>query len=368
MFFFYGTLRHAPLLRAVLGRDPGPLEPARLDGHEVRWIAGQNVPMIQPGPGEAQGLLFEPQPGDAERLDAYELGFAYGTRRHSVSAATGRVEAEIYFPDEGAFTPGPPFELQDWVADWGPMAVSAAAEFIGRFAAGEPLDRLEGFFSAMQARGWARELARAGAPTELRTPGNPIEITRQREGFDGFFRLRHFDLRHRRFDGSWTEPFTREVFAGFDAALVLPYDPAQDTVLLIEQLRLAVALRGDPHPMTLEPIAGMIEAGETPETCARREAVEEAGLDIGALHLIGRVYPSPGYSTEFHHCYLGIADLTGADKRIGGAEGEHEDIRAHVLPLDAALDLVASGEVNVAPLAMMLLWAARHRDRFRSSA
>ncbi len=40
---------------------------------------------------------------------------------------------------------------------------------------------------------------------------------------------------------------------------------------------------------------------------------------------------------------------------------EGEDIRLHVLTTDAALALIDTGEVNVAPLVAMLLWLARHR-------
>ena len=49
----------------------------------------------------------------------------------------------------------------------------------------------------------------------------------------------------------------------------------------------------------------MIDLGETPETCARREAEEEAGLNISNLIPISKSYPSPGGSTTFFHSFLG---------------------------------------------------------------
>ena len=52
-----------------------------------------------------------------------------------------------------------------------------------------------------------------------------------------------------------------------------------------------------------------------------------------------------------------------------GLPEEHEDIRAQVVPLDAALAAVASGEIDTAPLMLALLWlrsnAARLRDAWR---
>lgn len=361
-YFFYGTLRHLPLLRIVLGRDPGPLCAARLPGHEVRWMAGQNVPLILPGEGAAEGVLFEPRDGDTARLDAYENGFAYTPETVSVETGAGPVEATVYFPDPGLEV-GPAFALEDWEARWAPIALPAATEFMHRWEAGEPIETLEEYFAGMEARAWASHLAKAGAPATLRRPGPAVEVVTEHKGFDGFFRFRRIDVRHGKFDGGTSPTLNRECFVGFDAALVVPYDPVTDRVLLIEQVRLATAMRGDPHHRVLEPVAGLIEAGEDPAEAVRREAVEEAGIDLRAVHLINRVYPSPGYSTEFFHCYVGIADLDGADKRIAGVDVEHEDIRSHVLPLDDALALIDTGEINVAPLSMMLLWLARNRSR-----
>jgi nudix-type nucleoside diphosphatase (YffH/AdpP family) len=367
--FFYGTLRHPPLLAAVIGRDPGPLPVAHLPGHEVRWVAGHHVPMLVEGGPGAEGVLFAPSPEERARLDAYEAGFAYGMRVLEVHTAQGPVAAEVYWADPAHLAPGGPFALADWARIWGETAPEAAAEYLDRLEKGEAPEAARRFFPAMEARAWSRHLARVHAGrAELRQPGNPVEILTEHDGFHGFFRFRHLDLRHRTFAGDWTPRFTRECYIGFDAALVLPYDPVTDEVLLIEQLRLAASLRGDPNPICLEPVAGLIEAGESPEDSARREAREEAGIELGALIPVLRAYPSPGYSTEFHHTFIGLADLAGAHMRTGGAEGEMEDIRNHVLPLDAAVDLIAVGEITVTPLAMLLLWLARERDRGRFAA
>ena len=93
--------------------------------------------------------------------------------------------------------------------------------------------------------------------------------------------------------------------------------------------------------------------------------MEEAGLELGDLRLMTRVYPSPGYSTEFFHCYLGLCDLSAEEGRLAGLAHENEDIRSHVISFDRAMTLVESGEANAGPLAMMLLWLARHREELR---
>jgi nudix-type nucleoside diphosphatase (YffH/AdpP family) len=111
-------------------------------------------------------------------------------------------------------------------------------------------------------------------------------------------------------------------------------------------------------------VAGRCDALEPPEATARREALEEAGLTLGRLERIAAYYPSPGIISEFITAFVGEADLSAAGG-LHGLPDEHEDIRAVVVPLDAALAAVASGEIDNAPLILSLLWLARHQDRLR---
>ena len=49
-----------------------------------------------------------------------------------------------------------------------------------------------------------------------------------------------------------------------------------------------------------------------------------------------------------------------------GLPEEHEDIRAQVVPLDAALAAVESGEIDTAPLMLALGWLGKHAPRLRA--
>ncbi|EAR51341.1 tellurite resistance protein [Oceanicola granulosus HTCC2516] len=368
--FVYGTLRHKPLLATLLGRDPDTLDltPARLPGWRARAVAGHDFPVLVPGEGAAEGLLFEPDAEARARLDFYEGGYAYGCRRLDVETADGPVTADVYVPEPGRWPEAGDWSLDDWAERWGDVMRFVAEEVMERRAAGQTPEQVARVFTAIRARAWIRARLVQPAPTALRSAAHPAEITGFGQGFDGFFRLRTFTMRQARFDGGAAAEISRECFVSFDAALILPYDPASDCVLLVEQMRIGALIRNDPHPILLEPVAGLIDAGESPAEAAVREAMEESGITIRAVEPIAGVYASPGYNTDYFHCFLGLADLAGADKRLGGAPEEHEDIRSHVLPLDDALALIDSGEINVAPLAMMLLWLARHRERLRGSA
>jgi ADP-ribose pyrophosphatase len=96
---------------------------------------------------------------------------------------------------------------------------------------------------------------------------------------------------------------------------VLPYDPATDRIVLVEQFRIGAYAAGFPS-WQLEAIAGMLAPGETPEQVVRREAREEADLDISALEPVARYLSSPGLS-ESVTLFCGRTDARAA----GGIHG-----------------------------------------------
>ncbi|MGR3378644.1 NUDIX domain-containing protein [Salipiger abyssi] len=370
--FVFGTLRHAPLLEKVLGRET-VAETARLPDYAVYLSGEKGAPgtVLCRAPGAAaEGLLLRGvSDEDLARLAYYEGEGAETLCEMPVTLADGSAVPALLRAPAGVPEGERLFDLADWAAEWGRLACGTAREIMAQYGQTSP-EVMDGLRPFLAARAWARELARQGAPHELRSDRglDTVEIVRDRPGFEGFFRMRAYDLRYRRFDGSMSDTFGREGFVTYDAALVLPYDPVTDRVLLIEQLRYGPVLRGDPNPSVLEPPAGLVDAGESPEVCALREAEEEAGVQLRELRPMMRVYASPGYTTEFFHCFLGLCELSEADNGLGGLDEENEDIRSHVIPFERAMELVDSGEVNAGPLVMMLYWLARHREELRRSA
>ncbi|MEC9483660.1 MAG: NUDIX domain-containing protein, partial [Halomonas sp.] len=158
-----------------------------------------------------------------------------------------------------------------------------------------------------------------GEETSLDTPRfgiADVERVETEELQRGFFRLEKRRLRHRLFQGGWSDIITREVHVRHDAVGVLLYDVERDSVILVEQLR-AGAVEGDDSPWKLEPVAGLIEAGENPADVARREAAEEAGCAIGELIELHTYYPSPGACDERVTLFCGLVDSQG----MGGVHG-----------------------------------------------
>lgn len=82
-----------------------------------------------------------------------------------------------------------------------------------------------------------------------------------------------------------------------DAVTILAIDE-DENVILVEQFRIGA------DRSLLELPAGKVEAGEDPLAAARRELREETGLDAQEFIHLGNFYMSPGYASEYMHCYL----------------------------------------------------------------
>ncbi|WP_300517508.1 gamma-glutamylcyclotransferase [Aliiroseovarius sp.] len=370
--FFYGTLRHAPLLRLVLGCESrARTRPAALAGHAVSWAEGQCFPMMHAEPGgTARGVLVTGlSDEDIARLDYYEGGFAYELRDVTLSTDSGPARARAWFPQDGHWTPGDPWFLEDWAAIWGDMTVHAAREVMSYYPQ-VPAAEVQNRFTMIRMRADSRVRAATPVPASLRGDfgAGDVDIRDARRPYANFFTLEEHDLAFRRFDGTMSDMVNRAGFVGGDAVTVLPYDPVRDRVMVIEQFRFGPHLRGDPNPWVLEPIAGRIDPGESAQATAIREAREEAGLEIGALHHVADYYPTPGAVSEFLMSYIAIADLPDSAAGLGGVDHEAEDIRSHVIPFGRLMELVSTGEAGCGPLVLSAFWLLQNRDRLRGSA
>jgi nudix-type nucleoside diphosphatase (YffH/AdpP family) len=155
----------------------------------------------------------------------------------------------------------------------------------------------------------------------------------------------------------------REVVEHGRSACVLPYDAARRMAMLVRQLRAPVWLAAREDAI-LEAIAGMQDGGEAPDT-ARREALEEAGLRLGALEPVAIVWPSPGILTE--RVALFLAPYTAADRVAagGGLPEEHEEIEIVEMPLADLARLADEGAIaDMKTLALVQTLRVRRADLF----
>lgn len=146
------------------------------------------------------------------------------------------------------------------------------------------------------------------------------------------------------------EPFSRMVVEHPGAAIVLAVDD-QDRVLCLWQYRHAAG-----HSLVQLP-AGLCDVdGEDPLGVARRELVEEAGLEATEWTHLTSTYSSPGFSSEVSHYYL-ARGLTEVGR--GDFEPAHEEAEMQLawVPFDEVHGAVVAGRLADAHLALAVLLA-----------
>lgn len=190
-----------------------------------------------------------------------------------------------------------------------------------------------------------------------------VVVEKRETLFQGFYRMDKLHLRHRQFAGGMGPVINRELFVRPAAVGVLIYDPEGDCVLLIEQFR--VGALDDTHPWQMEIVAGLIEPGEHPDEVVRREAKEEAGVELQRVERVMEFLPSPGGSDERFALYVARADLSLAGG-IHGLPEEGEDIRVNVMSVNQALSALERGRINNAPCILALQWLALNKPRLQA--
>ena len=193
---------------------------------------------------------------------------------------------------------------------------------------------------------------------------NDVEIIARETLYSGFFSMELYRFRHRLFNGEMSGEIKREIFERGHAAVLLPYDPVRDEVVLVEQVRIA-AYDTSETPWLLEMVAGMIEEGETVEDVARREALEEAGLVVGRTKPVLSYLASPGGTSERLSIMVGEVDATTAEG-IHGLADENEDIRVHVVSREQAYQWVEEGKIDNAASVIALQWLQLHYQTLRN--
>ena len=366
--FFFGTLRDPQLLEIVAGKPVETTE-AWISGFETRIVGTEGFPILVPATEDSivKGVLVEVGPEVLERISFYEVGFELQTI--SVATEDGFTETQIFAPSHDTWEPREIWSFENWKTSTAPLTRAAIEEFMRLFGSRSP-EKADRFYDQMETRAASKLRAQAEPSPDRFSPtmvAAPVSVAKTYQPYSEYFSVLEHDLSFPRFDGTASQVVRRASFMGGDAVTILPFDPKAGTVLMVRQFRHGPFSRGDTNPWCVEPVAGRIDAGETPEQAAHREMLEETGLEVANLIEIARYYPSPGAYSEFLYSYVAEADLSSMDGTFGGVAGEAEDILSHVLTLEEALSLIPSGAINTAPLILSLQWLAANRDRFASA-
>ncbi|WP_243830805.1 NUDIX domain-containing protein [Thiosulfatimonas sediminis] len=185
-------------------------------------------------------------------------------------------------------------------------------------------------------------------------------VLEQRNAFQGFFRIDVLRYQHSLYSGGMSVPIERELVGRGQAAVLLLFDCQAQVVILIEQCRAgalqhAQTIGNAAQAWLIEPIAGMIDDGESAEQAALREAQEEAGIALNSAQYICQFYPSPGGSDEILHLYAAEVD-SSLVAEFAGLAADVEDIRVLKIPFEEAKQKLLRGDFNVASTLIALQW------------
>ncbi len=151
-----------------------------------------------------------------------------------------------------------------------------------------------------------------------------FKILDKKKIHDGFFKMNEVTLKYKKYDGNWSNEIKRELFGGAQVSAILPYDPKNRKIVLIQQFRPGTIFKDSENYLD-EIVAGIIDPGETPEDTAKRECLEETGCEVTNIRAIQGYFPAPGSSESFYNLFIG--EVIAPDKEtIRGLEKENEDI------------------------------------------
>ena len=86
-----------------------------------------------------------------------------------------------------------------------------------------------------------------------------------------------------------------------------------------EGMLLLVRRRNSPFAGALALPGGYVEVGETVEDACRRELLEETGIRVGRLHLVG-VYSAPDRDPRGHTCSVAFRAQVKSGKGSAGSD------------------------------------------------
>jgi ADP-ribose pyrophosphatase len=129
--------------------------------------------------------------------------------------------------------------------------------------------------------------------------------------------------------------------------LLSPPNSDDPSILLIRQYRYAAS------GYIWEIPAGVLEPGETPAQCARRELLEEVGATADEIQHLTTIYTTPGFTDEQIHLFLASGISVGDTRHEGD-----EFIEVEARPISHILKMIRDGEIVDSKSITALLFTA----------
>ncbi|NRA70359.1 MAG: NUDIX domain-containing protein [Gammaproteobacteria bacterium] len=190
-----------------------------------------------------------------------------------------------------------------------------------------------------------------------------LTVISRKTQWQGYFKILKYRFTHQLFKGGESKVIEREMFERGHAVVVIPYDPVNDCVVMIEQIRVGT-FDHNMNPWLVELVAGVIDEGETSLAVAHRELLEETGLQAVDCYKVLEFLSSPGGMSEQIELFIAQIDSANIENFAGLAE-EGEDIRVFVMSREAAMQAVDQGDICNGASIIGIQWLALNYQRLQ---
>lgn len=143
-----------------------------------------------------------------------------------------------------------------------------------------------------------------------------------------------------------------------EGAVAVVATTAQDELVLVEQMRVPMG------SACIELPAGLVgdsqaDKGEALLDAAKRELLEETGYSAASLEHLCSVATSPGLSSEV----IDLFRATGLTQEHDGGGVDHEDIKVHLIKVDALDDWLAKRAAQGMVIDVKVYYAAAYLQK-----
>jgi ADP-ribose pyrophosphatase len=152
----------------------------------------------------------------------------------------------------------------------------------------------------------------------------------------------------------------RQIVVPKKAAAVLIHNTQSDSIIFSTQFRIAAMAENEGWIMEIP--AGVLDEGENPEDCARRECMEETGYEVKSLEPISHYLTSPGYTSEQIMLYYAQVDSDSRTGDGGGMSEENEEITVSEIPFADCISMVQDGRISDGKSVIALLWLLARKN------
>ncbi|MGB0905549.1 MAG: hypothetical protein ACPGVJ_11695, partial [Mangrovicoccus sp.] len=223
----YGPLAQEPLLREILA-ETVVAKPSKIPGFSL--IEGvSDLPGLSEDPQAVLPVMVLTDLSDEARARLIYYLEVHNLRRvpQQVILDHAVIRGDLVLCP--AAQPKAEYRPENW--HYGQSMRQLAVDEIMSYQGQISLDTLRGRLPTIMMRAASRATgAMADRHSASGLTGKDVEVLERKRPYSNYFTVEELTYRHRRFDGTMSEPINRAVFMAADAVTVLPYDPKRDRV------------------------------------------------------------------------------------------------------------------------------------------